>query len=219
MNFFTKQRLIIVSLGLVVAAALIAVATQLENNSLPKDLLVNLAAGAITISFTVAFVEFLLNREKRLSNKDAVKLAVGELQYAGHLLLIPYVKMYDVELESVMDANTACQKILVKLEQLDMSIKNVKAKVNLNKDFVFAIEQSSVPLTEVLQSYAYALPNDMRGHLLKLRNECRGVYGIVSSIQLSKAGEKNFDIATATFYLGLFGDIKKLVEYTQKIEK
>lgn len=217
MRFFSKHRLLIILLGLDVGLVFFMIATSLNNGSLPRDLLVNLSAGAITISLTVVLVDFLLNNEYRLSNKDATELAIGELQYATLLLLVPIAKLYKVELKSVQTIGEACPSIIKSLEKVDMKAKNAQTKEDLTKDFLFALERAIVPLTEVQKNYAYALPNSLRGTVLKLIKNGLTTNHLISQTQMSMTMSDYSDTFARHLYLGLFGDIKKLVIYTQQI--
>lgn len=217
MRFFSKHRLLIILLGLDVGLVFFVIATSLKSGSLPRDLLVNLSAGAITISLTVVLVDFLLNNEYRLSNKDSTELATGELHYAALLLLIPITKLYKVELKTVQTIGEACPSILKSLKEVDMKATNAQIKDDLTKDFLFALEKAIVPLNEVQKNYAYALPNSLRGIVLKLIKSCLTTNHLISQTQLSLSKNDYSDTFARHLYLGLFGDIKKLVEYTQKL--
>jgi len=216
-RFFSKHRLLIILLGLDVGLVFFIIANSLNNGSLPRDLLINLSAGAITISLTVVLVDFLLNNEYRLSNKDAIELATGELHYAALLLLVPIAKLYKVELKSVQTISEACPSILKSLEEVDMKAKNAQVKEDLTKDFLFALERALIPLNEVQKNYAYALPNSLRGTVLKLIKHCLSTSNLISQSQLSLAEADHSDTFARHLYLGLFRDTKKLVEYTQKL--
>ncbi len=217
MRFFSKYRILIILLGCLIGLLCIKAALLLDNNSLPRDLLINLSAGAITISLTVVLVDFLLSNESRLSNKDATKLAAGELHYAAILLLVPIAKLYKVKLTSVQNISDACPTIIKNLEAVDMKAKDAQLKGNLTKDFLFAVERATTPLNEVRQYYAYALPNNLRGIVLKLHKSCLSINHLIAQTEPAPVKSDGSDAFARHLYLGLFGDIRKLVEYTQQL--
>lgn len=214
MNFFSKYRVLIVVIGVLLGAACLTVANFLIDGSLPQDFLVNISAGAITISLTVVLVDFFVNREHTLNNKDALELASYELHVAAVLILVPMAKLYKVKLTGAPKLEDAAPQILKNLEKIDMKARESQAKENLTKDFLYAVDKAALSLNGVQQQYAYALPDNVRGMVLKLYKRCIQLNSLIS--QLAEDGAINSGVIRQ-FYVGLFGDTRKLVQYTLKL--
>lgn len=215
MRFFSRYKILIILLGFALGSLFFAIAAQLIGGSLPRDLLVNLSAGSITISLAVILVDFLLSTEHKLSNKDAIALAAEELHHAGLLLILPIGKLYKVEFSGVQELDKAAAFILSGLDKIDMK-KSAQQKGDFTNDFLLALKSASVPLNEVQQQYSYALPNALLGTVVKLRKNCLLLHHLISQTHQSTA-DGGSDTLGRHFYLGLFEDIKKLITSTQKL--
>lgn len=98
-----------------------------------------------------------------------------------------------------------------------MKAKDAQLKGDLTNDFLFAVERAATPLNKVQQDYAYSLPNNLRGVVLKLHKSCISINHLIAQTEPTPVKSNSSDAFARHLYLGLFNDIKKLVEYTQKL--
>lgn len=206
MKFFTSYRLITIALGVYFGAIMLLLSYAFLDGSTFNSLFINLSAGCLIISFTVVAVDFTIHKERISSNIDVINIATSYIDLAIALLLHPFSEIYDVSMSSgrVYDVNP---KFIADLEK--HGLKNIKKtdQEKLNKSYKFALDQALPILGNVLSTYSYALPDNIKGVILKLNENCRDIPSFL---------DKKEDVVNH-FYIGLFSTIKELTRLNNSL--
>jgi hypothetical protein len=197
-DFITKQRVVILVIGLLLFAICISAAHGLGFNTLPGELSVDLAASAVTVVFTALVIDYINVREEFNKTKPAAGLAEDEIRATCFRIKWRMGRLFGMtrshsrqrnNISSRTEAreyfNRAEEEVNDYLEKhyiLDEATPLVSA--NLSR-FLERLEDARTELEQTLVLYQYALSYSLRERVLELRAELQIADNILSFVDFS----------------------------------
>lgn len=174
-KFVSKQRLVIISIGIVLFVIFCLVTWQMKSPVL-TSITGNLAAGFLTISFTVAIVDWLITKEGQKRSEDAHTMAIKSLK----------TLRFDVE-ASLADAfgfiTERGYKINAKPDKKpsaylkNIDLMNHKVYFEHALTLVKSVGDAKDRIDDILILYTHAIQPELRGLILSYRESLKTFLG------------------------------------------
>jgi hypothetical protein len=229
-DFITRQRVGIFVIGFAVFAASITAAHAEGFASLWGELLVDLAASAVTVIFTALIIDYLGVREESSKTKNAAGLAEDEIKATCFRVKWRMARTFGMErhpsgrdsISSRKEAKEYLDTVSANVTDYLESHSMVAASTPLHADvlprYLERLEVARTELEQTLQLYEYAMSYSLRERVLSLRSELQIADNILGFIDFSeKLNDANISLIRILSQ-SVYEEMEKVLEHDSRIE-